>query len=68
MDNDTLRSLRPEIREKVMREELGEEKCRILDKYDLHPNERLYWERIQEKYPVQSILVINLLKKHQLWA
>lgn len=63
MDNDTLKNLRPEIRERIMREELGEEKCKILDKYDLHPNGRLYWERIQEKYPVQEYFSHKFAKK-----
>lgn len=54
MDKDRLKNLDPKLREKLMREELGEEKCKILDKYNLHPNHRIYWERIQEKYPTQE--------------
>lgn len=54
MDFDTLKNISLEQREKVMREQLGEEKCRVLDKYNLHSNNRLYWERIQEKYPIQE--------------
>lgn len=63
MDNDTLKSLEPSIREKIMREELGEEKCKILDKYNLNSNQRLYWERIQEKYPVQEYFSHKLARK-----
>lgn len=63
MDRDTLKSLDTDTREKVMREELGEEKCKIIDKYNLHPNNRLYWERRQEKYPVQEYFSHNLALK-----
>lgn len=54
MDNDTLKAVDDEIREKYLRKQLGDEKCRILDKYSLRSNSRLYWERHQEKYPVQE--------------
>lgn len=63
MDNDTLKSLEPVFREKVMRGELGEEKCKVIDKYNLHPNHRLYWERIQEKYPTQEYFSHKFAKK-----
>ncbi|EQB86962.1 hypothetical protein J2Z44_003478 [Clostridium punense] len=63
MDRDTLKSLDVDTREKIMREELGEEKCKIIDKYNLHPNNRLYWERRQEKYPVQEYFSHNLALK-----
>lgn len=54
MDNDMLKAVDDEIREKYLRKQLGDEKCRILDKYSLRSNSRLYWERHQEKYPVQE--------------
>lgn len=54
MNFDALRNMDLQLKERIMREQLGEEKCKILDKYDLHPNSNLYWERVQEKYPVQS--------------
>lgn len=63
MDKDILKSLEATEREKVMREELGEEKCKVLDKFDLHPNNRLYWERIQNKYPIQEYFSHNLAIK-----
>lgn len=63
MDKDTLKSLEPAMRERIMREELGEEKCKILDKYNLHANDRLYWERVQEKYPTQEYFSHKLAMK-----
>ena len=54
MNKDLLLSMNKHKRELLMREELGERKCKILDKYNLHTNDRLYWERIQEKYPTQE--------------
>ncbi|WP_138204514.1 hypothetical protein [Haloimpatiens lingqiaonensis] len=63
MDNDTLKALKAEERERIMREELGDEKCKILDKYNLHPNERLYWVRLQEKYPDQEYFSHKFAKK-----
>ncbi|MFD3156592.1 hypothetical protein ACFIJ5_06980 [Haloimpatiens sp. FM7330] len=66
MDNEALKNMSSEMREKVMREEIGEEKCKIIDKYDLHPNERLYWERRQEKYPNQEYFSHKLAKKSSL--
>lgn len=54
MHRDELLALEPTLREKFMREELGKDKCKVLDKYSLYSNERLYWERIQEKYPNQE--------------
>jgi len=63
LDRDTLKSLDADTREKIMREELGEEKCKIIDKYNLHPNHNLYWERRQEKYPIQEYFSHNLALK-----
>ena len=54
MNKDLLMSMNKQKRESVMRKQLGERKCKILDKYDLNVNERLYWERIQDKYPTQE--------------
>lgn len=54
MDREALLMLNEDQREKAMRQELGEEKCKILDKYNLHPNDRLYWERREPKYPNQE--------------
>lgn len=63
LDNEALKSLDLVLREKVMREELGEEKCKIIEKYSLYPNERLYWERRQEKYPNQEYFSHKFAKK-----
>lgn len=54
MNKEFLKSLNSKEREKVMREELGEEKCKVLDKYNLVSNDRLYWERVEPKYPNQE--------------
>lgn len=50
-------------RENYLREQLGEEKRRVLDKFNLHLNDRLYWERHQEKYPVQEYFSHKLAVK-----
>lgn len=54
MDYNALKALPVELREGYLRDQLGSEKCKVLDKYNLHPNSRVYWERHQEKYPVQE--------------
>lgn len=58
-----LKELEQPIREKLMREELGEEKCKIIDKFNLHPNENLYWERVEPKYPNQEYFSHKLATK-----
>lgn len=63
MDLDFLKGCEAEERERIMRSRLGEEKCRVLDKYGLSSNSRLYWERIQEKYPTQECFSIKLAEK-----
>lgn len=54
VDYESLKAAEDEIRERYMRQELGIEKCSVIDKYGLRSNSRLYWERYQEKYPVQE--------------
>lgn len=63
IDLDYLRSCEDSEREKIMRDRLGEEKCKVLDKYGLSSNSRLYWERIQEKYPTQEYFSYKLAEK-----
>jgi hypothetical protein len=63
LDLDFLKSCSPEVREKIVRERLGEEKCKVMDKYGLTLNERLYWEKIQEKYPTQEQFSLKLSVK-----
>lgn len=54
MDYETLKTVEDKMRENCLRKELGTEKCKVLDKYGLYSNSRLYWERHKEKYPVQE--------------
>lgn len=54
MNYEALKAISLEDREKYFRECLGKEKCRVLDKFNLHLNDRFYWERHQEKYPIQE--------------
>ncbi|WP_373897623.1 hypothetical protein ACER0A_011835 [Haloimpatiens sp. FM7315] len=63
MDKDALMNLDLIKREKIMRAELGEEKCKIIDKYNLHPNNRIYWVRLQDKYPDQEYFSHKFAKK-----
>lgn len=63
MNFDELKTAQEDIREKYMREQLGQEKCKILDKFNLHPNSRLYWERREPKYPVQEYFSHKLALK-----
>lgn len=63
MDYEALKAITLEDREKYLRELLGEEKCRVLDKFNLHLNDRFYWERHQEKYPVQEYFSHKLAVK-----
>ncbi len=63
IDLDYLRSCDDSERERIMRERLGREKCKVLDKYGLSSNSRLYWERIQEKYPTQEYFSYKLAEK-----
>lgn len=63
LDVDFLKSCSSETREKIARERLGEEKCKVMDKYGLTLNERLYWEKIQEKYPTQEHFSLKLSVK-----
>lgn len=54
LNYDILKALPQEDRERYLREKLGSEKCKILDKYNLRSNSRFYWERHHDKYPVQE--------------
>lgn len=54
MDYDELIIASQETRDLYLRQQLGIEKCKIIDKYGLRSNSRLYWENYQEKYPVQE--------------
>lgn len=63
MNLEHLRQMDSEAREKVMRKELGAEKCKIIDKFNLYPNENLYWERREAKYPTQEYFSHRLARK-----
>ncbi|MEW8993687.1 hypothetical protein [Clostridium sp.] len=63
MNLEYLKELEHTMREKLMREELGKEKCKIIDKFNLHPNENLYWERVESKYPNQEYFSHKLAMK-----
>lgn len=63
LDYEELKSVSDEEREILLREQLGAEKCKVLDKYNLRSNSRLYWERHQEKYPIQEYFSHKLAVK-----
>lgn len=63
IDLDALKKLSKEDRETIMRKHLGKEKCQLFDKYGLQSNDRLYWERVQEKYPTQETFSHKLAYK-----
>jgi len=63
LDWDFVRSCDEETRGKILRDDLSEEKCKVLDKYGLTSNGRLYWEKIQDKYPTQEYFSHKLAKK-----
>ncbi|KDR96320.1 hypothetical protein SAMN02745945_02401 [Peptoclostridium litorale DSM 5388] len=63
MDWDFLRSCDYKTRETLLRGDLTGEKCKVLDKYGLTSNSRLYWEKIQEKYPTQEYFSHKLARK-----
>lgn len=58
-----LKSATQEIRDDYLRQELGTEKCEILDKYQLRSNDHLYWERHHEHHPVQEYFSQKCAKK-----
>ncbi|MEG2353798.1 MAG: hypothetical protein RSB70_04070 [Clostridium sp.] len=59
----SLNTLSVEDQEILIRSQLGEDKCKLLDKYNLRLNSRLYFERIQEKYPTQEYFSYKLALK-----
>jgi len=58
-----LKSATQQIRDDYLRQELGMEKCEILDKYELRSNADLYWERHHEHQPVQGHFSHKFAKK-----
>lgn len=63
LDYEMLKNSDQMKRDNLLREELGAEKCKILDKYLLRSNSRLYWERFQDHYPVQEYFSHKFAKK-----
>ena len=63
MNYQLLKSATQEIRDDYLRQELGIEKCEILDKYQLRSNSNLYWERHHEHQPVQEYFSHKFAKK-----
>ncbi len=63
LDLDYLRSCESKVREEILRNHLGEEKSKVLDKYELVSNDRLYWQKVQEKYPTQEYFSHKLAYK-----
>lgn len=63
MNYQVLKSAAQEIRDDYLRQELGMEKCEILDKYQLISNTNLYWERHHEHQPIQEYFSHKFAKK-----
>ena len=63
LDYTVLKTSTQEIRDKCLKEELGEEKSKVLDKYCLICNENLYWQRVKDKYPTQEYFSHKFAKK-----
>ena len=63
MNYQLLKSVAQEVRDNYLRQELGTEKCEVLDKYQLRSNANLYWERQHEHHPVQEYFSHKFAKK-----
>ncbi|MDR3583703.1 MAG: hypothetical protein P4L59_00035 [Desulfosporosinus sp.] len=63
MNHQLLKSATQEIRDGYLRQELGMEKCEILDKYQLRSNSDLYWERHHEHHSVQEFFSQKFARK-----
>ncbi|HZK54985.1 MAG TPA: hypothetical protein VFC84_12425 [Desulfosporosinus sp.] len=63
MNCQLLKSVTQEIRDDYLRQELGSEKCEILDKYQLRSNTNIYWELHHEHQPVQEYFSHKFAKK-----
>jgi hypothetical protein len=63
LDFDYLRSCESKVRDKILRNHLGEDKCKVIDKYELVSNNKLYWQKVQEKYPTQEYFSHKLAYK-----
>ena len=60
---EKIREMEPLIRERFVREILGPDKCKVLDKYKLTLNDRLYFQRVEAKYPTQEYFSLKFTLK-----
>jgi hypothetical protein len=63
MDYDLLRNSSQQVRDKVLKEELPDEKIKIIDWYGLESNTNMYWEKRQSSYPTQEFFSHKFVKK-----
>ncbi len=63
MNHQLLKCASQESRDNYLRQELGMEKCEVLDKYQLRSNANLYWERYHEHQPVQEFFSQKFARK-----
>jgi hypothetical protein len=63
MDCDLLRNSSQQLRYKALKEELPDEKIKIIDWYDLESNTNPYWEKRQNSYPAQEFFGHKFVKK-----
>lgn len=63
MDLEKIRNMEKKLREQYVRELLGEERCKVLDKYGLYINDRLYFENSVPKYPTQEYFSLKFALK-----
>lgn len=63
MDYDVLKASSQDFRDKCLKEELGEEQIKVIEKYGLVSNENFYWQKVEDKYPTQEYFSHKFAKK-----
>lgn len=63
MDYDLLRISSTKFRDMKLKEELDSEKVRIIERYGLTSNEKLYWQKKQHDYPTHEYFSHKFVKK-----
>lgn len=63
MDLEKIKNMEKKLREQYVRELLGEDRCKVLDKYGLYINDRLYFENSVPKYPNQEYFSLKFALK-----
>ena len=63
MEYDLLRNSSQQVRDRVLKEELSDEKIKIIEWYGLESNTNLYWEKRQNSYPTQVFFSHKFVKK-----